>query len=379
MKETIDSTIDLALSPNNYPRFYASSPDMYLCIDPTDASIKECNDAVLHKTGYSKNEIIGQTIFFMYHPDSLLKVEKAFHDFTVKGRVVNAELDVRCKNGNKIPVLLNAEAVRSAEGTILYSNSCWRDISEVKYLENQLAKVNQELALKVFEIKRKDKELEQFVNLTNHKFQEPVEAITNYSNLLINEYDDVLDSFASKSVTAIYDASVHMKKLIRGLLDYNRIGLKSKLSEMDCNQVVDSLRIDLSDDIYRSSATILAANLPSVLGYQPEIKSLLKHLISNAIKFHKKGVPPIIQIKSISKSDHWLFEVADNGIGVAQTNLSSIFKIFQRAHSSNEYSGTGIGLAQCYKIVELHRGKIWAESTLGEGSCFYFTLPKLMS
>ncbi len=131
-----------------YFNLYDNSPDMYLSIDPHDGSIKECNQTLARNTNYTKEEIIGQPVFFLYHPDCLPRVRKAFQSFVETGRVENAELEIKTKDGSTIPVLLSVEAIRDKDGHILYSNSCWCDISEIKRLEQELAAANKDLEKK---------------------------------------------------------------------------------------------------------------------------------------------------------------------------------------------------------------------------------------
>jgi light-regulated signal transduction histidine kinase (bacteriophytochrome) len=127
--------------------------------------------------------------------------------------------------------------------------------------------------------------------------------------------------------------------------------------------------------IKASNTRVEVADLPQLNVYETEISQVFQNLIINAIKFQKKGVQPDIQIRSERIKDAWKFSVRDNGIGIAASHFERVFGIFQRLHTHEEYEGSGIGLANCKKIIQLHRGEIWIESTLGEGSTFYFTIP----
>jgi len=131
---------------------------------------------------------------------------------------------------------------------------------------------------------------------------------------------------------------------------------------------------DLDNIIEDSGATVHASTLPVVQAYPTELKLLFQNLISNSIKFRKPGQPPAIDIGSVNENGHWKFFVQDNGIGIESQFLERIFIIFQRLHNRSEYEGSGIGLAHCKKIVELHGGRIWVESMPGEGSRFFFTI-----
>jgi two-component system, sensor histidine kinase len=165
-----------------------------------------------------------------------------------------------------------------------------------------------------------------------------------------------------------------MKVLIKDLLDYSRIGRKKELAVVDCNIMLDEVLADLGQAIHEADAVIIADHLPVISGYPTEIKQLFQNLITNAIKFRKRDTRPAINICVQKKGGYWEFTFKDNGIGIDEQHRERIFIIFQRLHTRNEYEGSGIGLAHCKKIVELHGGKIWIESINGEGSSFHFTI-----
>jgi light-regulated signal transduction histidine kinase (bacteriophytochrome) len=166
-----------------------------------------------------------------------------------------------------------------------------------------------------------------------------------------------------------------MSTLITDLLNYSRIGKDTTLSQIDCNILLQEILKDMTTIIEESGAAINSEKLPVIKGYT-YLKSLFQNLIINAIKFRKSDTRPIINISVQDKNTEWLFAIKDNGIGIEKEYHNRIFLIFQRLHTRAEYQGTGIGLAHCKKIIELHGGKLWLESELGKGSTFYFTIPK---
>jgi light-regulated signal transduction histidine kinase (bacteriophytochrome) len=193
--------------------------------------------------------------------------------------------------------------------------------------------------------------------------------------LFQKQYKGKLDEKADKYLSYISQASDRMKMLIDDLLDYSRIGSKKELQRVDCNLILKEILTDLGIALDEAGAEVGAGQLPVIFAYPTGIKQLFQNLITNGIKFRKKGVSPKIQIRSEIKEDAWQFSFTDNGIGIEPQHLEKIFVIFQRLHTEKEYEGSGIGLAHCKKIVELHGGKIWIESTPGAGSTFHFTLP----
>ena len=148
------------------------------------------------------------------------------------------------------------------------------------------------------------------------------------------------------------------------------------MEQVDCNAILQEVLSDLGKVISESGAKIRATHLPVINGHPTGIKQLFQNLIVNGIKFSKKGTAPEIQIASERSNDSWKFSFKDNGIGIEQKHNEKIFAIFERLHSRKEYEGSGIGLAHCKKIVELHEGNIWVESAAGTGSTFYFTIHK---
>jgi light-regulated signal transduction histidine kinase (bacteriophytochrome) len=222
------------------------------------------------------------------------------------------------------------------------------------------------------------KELEQFAYVASHDLQEPLRSISNYVGLFQKKYKGKIDEESDQYLDFITRATVRMQMLIKDLLDYSRIGHDKNMCVIDCNKVLHEVLSDMETSVKETNTKINSENLP-VLNAYPDIKSLFQNLISNAIKFRKKDVPPIINITAHVRDNAWLFSIKDNGIGIEKAFYERIFTIFQKLHSQKQYAGTGIGLALCKKIVELHGGKIWIESEENNGSTFYFTIPKAMS
>lgn len=220
-----------------------------------------------------------------------------------------------------------------------------------------------------------NKELEQFAYIASHDLQEPLRTISNFSMLLTQKIESQSDTEASKYINYITKGAQRMSQLIFDLLEYSRIGKNTSKIPIDCNKLVSEVLTDMSASIKESHAEIHTGKLPDVNGFI-SIKSVFQNLISNAIKFRKEGVHPVVTISATDKGKEYLFTIKDNGIGIEKIYHDRIFLIFQRLHTRSEYAGTGIGLAYCRKTIELHGGKIWVESELAKGSTFNFTIPK---
>ena len=218
-------------------------------------------------------------------------------------------------------------------------------------------------------------ELGQFAYIASHDLQEPLKTITNYVGLFREEYKGEFDENANKYLGSVTKATTRMQVLIKDILDYSHIGHNKNASKINCNKILQDVLGNMDVSIKESNAKINVAKLPVINGYA-ELSYLFQNLISNAIKFRKSNFQVVIDIAAQDSDNEWLFSVADNGIGIDKVHYDRIFAIFQRLHTQKEYTGTGIGLSHCKKIVELHGGRIWVESDLQKGSIFYFTIPK---
>lgn len=238
-----------------------------------------------------------------------------------------------------------------------------------------VARENKDLEKLNAQLNAKNREMEQFAYIASHDLQEPVRTISNFAQLLHTDYSGKFDETADKSLSFIIKAADRMSSLIKGLLDYSRIGRELRISTVDCTQVLEDLKEDLSSIIQETKTSLIVDPLPEVIGNETDIRLVFQNLINNAIKFRREDVIPEIKISVLEGKRFWKFTCTDNGIGIAEKHQKRIFQIFQRLHSRQDYDGTGIGLSHCRKIVNLHGGKIWVDSTINQGSTFYFTLP----
>jgi signal transduction histidine kinase len=270
--------------------------------------------------------------------------------------------------GSWIAVSSNVVILSAVMATLLPAlfNGLQRTIDRKQELKSELEKKQQVL-------EHKNRELEQFAYIASHDLQEPLRSIRGLINLVKKNSRDERDQ---ELLGHISTAAERMRALVTGLLDYARIGREKKTTDSSCNAIVDDVLMDLAALINDSKPVIVRRQLPVLQVYPAELKQLFQNLIVNAIKFRKPGVSPEIEIGANDQGSQWQFYVKDNGIGIADHYKEKVFVIFQRLHTRAEYEGTGIGLAHCRKIAEMHGGKIWVESKEGEGATFYFTIPK---
>ncbi len=231
------------------------------------------------------------------------------------------------------------------------------------------------LAESVEGLRRSNAELEQFAYVASHDLQQPLQVVINFTQLLAQKYKGKLDKDADEIIGYAVEGAKRMGVLIKDLLALSRIDRQGKeFAPADLNAELRRSLFNLKTAIDESLAQVTYDSLPVVRGDQILLAQLLQNLITNAIKFRGSS-PPEIHIGCEHNGNQWLFSVKDNGIGIDTKYAEKIFLIFERLHNRQDYPGTGIGLAMCKKVVELHGGKIWVESELGKGSTFYFTLP----
>ena len=226
------------------------------------------------------------------------------------------------------------------------------------------------------ELARSNAELAQFAYVASHDLQEPLRMVASFTQLLARRYQGKLDADADEFIAFAGKGVARMQQLITDLLQCSRIETQGKpLAPTNCETVLDRALLNLKVTIEESGAVIVRGPLPTVMADESQLVRLFQNLIGNAIKFRRSSTPPRIEISSTGEDASWRFQVKDNGIGFEQRYAEKVFAVFQRLHTSDEYPGTGIGLAICKKIVERHGGSIWAASTPGQGATFSFDLP----
>lgn len=271
------------------------------------------------------------------------------------------EYRLRTKSGTYKWFLGSGQVLRDSEGNPLRMVGSIIDIDERKQAMEAL--------------RHSHKELEQFAYITSHDLQEPLRTVNSFSKRMLADYGDQLDERATKYLEFLAGAASRMHTMIHALLTYSQIGQDSPFEPVDSQAIVETVVRELDTQITEQSATIDVGDLPTVTGNPVELQRLFQNLLTNALKFSKPDTPPQIHISSQKKEGRWQFAISDNGIGIETRNQTKVFKIFQRLHASSAYTGAGIGLAQCEKIVVSHGGTIWMTSEPGVGSTFYFTLP----
>ena len=251
-----------------------------------------------------------------------------------------------------------------------------KDNQKLRERQDELFESQNELAQRVVQLNRSNYELEQFAHLASHDLQEPLRKLFFYSDVLKRKYAEKIDEAGVNTIDNMGKAAARMKELINDLLGYSQLQKQHlPFEQVDLNSLVHDIIKDLDLTIKEKKAVVESNTLPSIEGNKLRLRQLFLNLISNALKYTKKEVPPHIQIVGTFANHHVSITVKDNGIGFDEQYKEKIFDLFQRLHTRDEFPGTGIGLSICKRIAELHHGTISAISSPGEYSIFEVTMP----
>ena len=288
---------------------------------------------------------------------------------------IAASRDITSDTREVLTVLIERDDYKHLEASVDLQTTELIEVNNrlrAKVLEQQ--QTEQKLAHQAQALARSNADLEEFAYVVSHDLQEPLRAMTAFSQLLEQRYGQQLEASAQRYITHIVDGGTRMKAMIDGILELSRINKKQIThSSTSLEQALEIALENLELMRIENQATITHDALPTLYIHKNHIVQLLQNLIGNAIKFRGPDSPHV-HITAEQQASGWLFSVHDNGIGIPQPQQKRIFKLFQRLHNQQEQEGYGIGLAICKKIVEHYQGNLWLESAPGEGSTFYFTL-----
>ena len=300
-------------------------------------------------------------------PESREKITEALGHAIGQGLGYALELQTNTTKGNLIDVFTTC-TVSWLDGKPFKLTGIFQDITAQKAAQRAIEAANLELA-------RSNADLEQFAYVASHDLQEPLRSVSSSVQLLKRRYNDALDDRAQEFIAHAVGGVQRMQAVIDDLLAYSRVASGPRVLKLaDLEGALQIAIENLSRSIIASQAKVTHDPLPTVQANSLQIGQLFQNLIGNALKF-RGDKPAAVHIGAVNLGTEWQFSVADQGIGIEPTYFERVFKLFQRLHTRTEYEGTGIGLTICQKIVERHGGRIWVESTPGQGSTFFFTLP----
>jgi len=402
---------NLRASETKFRQLVDAAQEGLLAID-LEGNTTFVNPRMVEMLGYTPEEMLGRHLFSFVEAE---QAANAKEKLIQHGQHVKAQHDLEflCKDGLPFSTHVETNPLYDEAGNMVGVIASVFDITTSKgmqddylsdsdQLEGQIegfgertalglktknAQLAQEIAERkraetlssqyLVEVERSNKELDHFATIASHDLQAPLRTVIGFLQLLKRRSEGRLDPALVEFVNRAINAGTDMQTMVSGLLTFSRIRVSEEnLAVVDCDKVLARVIEDQQSIIAKLSATVTRDPLPTVRGVKSLLAQVFQNLLSNALKFRGADAP-VIHVAVAESEKDWTFSVQDNGIGFDQQYAEAIFALFRRLHTQEEYPGNGIGLSMCKKIIERHGGKIWAESEIGKGSTFYFTLPKL--
>ena len=363
-----------------YRNIYEGSPVLQRTVNSAGI-ILECNQAYVKNFGHSKEDILGKSLFDHTAEKSMEDMRKTFETWKKSGRVENIEIWFKRKDGSVFPGLISANNIFDDKGKLIGSNTAIRDVSEI-YQAHKVLGENERQKIQLEELKRADSTKGEFYMMVAKECQIPIEPIRKYSKILKDASLGSLNQKQSEAASEIYDNAVKLEQLMRDIIDVQKLNnntmeFKKEKFTVDSfmNEVVESCIPMMGDKKIKFVDSSSITN--SITSDKARLTEVFYNLIQNAVDF----VPTNggrIEIKAQEEGDSILFYVKDNGTGILEKRKDHVFKKFYQVDISfkRKYGGSGFGLVICKGIIENLGGKIWFESKEGEGTTFYFSIPK---
>jgi PAS domain S-box-containing protein len=343
-----------------------------------DGNIIDTNQQSESLLGYSREDLLSMKIYdvdAIYN--NMQKLQDVLRGLPI-GETTIFQTEHLTKNGDRIPVEISA-SVLDLDGKKLVIGFA-RNQTERKKTEAQIQKLNEELEQRVIErtaqLEAANKELESFSYSVSHDLRAPLRSINGFARILTDDYGTKLDEEGRRLLSVIINNANRMGELIENLLSFSQLGRQEiSVSHIDMRAMAQQVFDELVPENEKEEITFRILPIPVATGDPSMVRQIWVNLIGNAIKFSSRSEKREIEIGSTTEKDETVYYIKDTGAGFDMSYVDKLFGVFQRLHTLNEFEGTGVGLAIVHRVVSRHNGRIWAESTLNQGSCFYFTLP----
>ncbi|HEY6214214.1 MAG TPA: ATP-binding protein, partial [Vicinamibacterales bacterium] len=365
-------TARLAATTEQLDRFFALSPDM-LCIAGTDGYFKRLNPAWTATLGWSDKELRGRPYLELVHPDDRQETIARASALAAGSRVIEFENRYLAADGSYR--WLQWKASPAGDGKSVYASA--RDVTDQRATHDKIRALNDQLSGRVSELDALSKELEAFSYSVSHDLRAPLRHVIGFASLLQKSIGDRANETEARYARTIVDAAARMGRLIDDLLAFSRMGRAPvQPQRVNLAALVDEARAELSQAVDGKAIDWVVHPLPEVLADRALLRLAMVNLLSNAVKYSGRRQHPVIEIgEDGSSARETVVYVRDNGVGFDMQYAHKLFGVFQRLHSTDEFEGTGIGLANVRRILQRHGGRVWAEGEPGRGATFFVALP----
>jgi PAS domain S-box-containing protein len=345
--------------------------------DPVRGVVLQGNPAYARMHGYSIDELKGMAIVEVFAPEARSELPGHIEAVKRKGRHVCESVHMR-KDGSTFPVEIDATSIQRGEGHHIYAVIV-QDITDRKRAQEEILSLNQDLEQRVAErtaeLESANEELESFSYSVSHDLRAPLRSINGFSQILLDEHAAALDDEARRYLAHVRNGASQMGRLIDDLLEFSRLGHRAIRKQLvSPSDVARSAFTEIQPQQNGRRIEIDIASLPTCRADPTLLKQVFANLLSNAVKFTSHRDVAVIEVGCHEDNGDRVFRVRDNGVGFDMRYAHKLFDVFQRLHRSEDYEGTGVGLALVQRIVRRHGGRIWAEGALDQGATFYFTI-----
>jgi len=366
----------LSLSENRFRNIFENA-NVGIAVADLNGSFIMANPAYRTMVGYTQEELMRMSFLDVSHPDDL-DLEKDKYKNLIEGRVNDYQVEKRNirKDGSLITVLITVSLIHDSNNKACYGIGIIEDITQRKKHEQEIKQLNNDLAQSIRRLKSTNAELESFSYSVSHDLRAPLRAINGFSKILEEDYGTQIDDEGKRLINIVANNAAKMGGLIDDLLSFSKLSRKlNDMEEVCLNDLLRGIVNDLAVE-YKTDGVIEIENpLPSVYADKSLLRQALINVITNALKFSSNQEQPRVLIQGKGEKGKTRVSITDNGVGFDMKYQNKLFKVFQRLHSSEEFTGTGVGLAIVERIIKRHEGRVWAEGSLGKGATFHLELP----